>query len=361
MSTSPLSKGNFHPITKGTNLTIPDDILFVTVHDLAAETEGTNRENRFIVGLLLHVKACDTQNHVSLRPSSMGSKFGDSVYYNRFKKVKTSASYRRMFFFMDLFTQGKCFVVFERDQDDENIYWRDIAARGNSRVGDIFLITEPKKVYCEIKGHLSVVNTDGPFIPIKVPTTITSFMPSIPDRDTFIGYFLKGHRISVQNNISLETKCSGNFCDRLFPKLIPCGCYQSETRGAGIVFKQNVSFHGGFIGGETCVVTCSSLRFTELLFSNPIPSNVSHNTNIIPKLRQIRNAMKDLVAYVNLNGGWTIAGWFRPTVVSEVGTDDTVSDETFGFRISFIQPTDENIFTDDEFKALQKDPGTFLF
>ena len=71
--------------------------------------------------------------------------------------------------------------------------------------------------------------------------------------------------------------------------------------------------------------------------------------------------MKDLVEYVNLNGGWTIAGWFRPTVASEGGTGETVSDETFGFQISYIQPTDINIFMDDDFKALQKDPNTFLF
>lgn len=212
-----------------------------------------------------------------------------------------------------------------------------------------------------MKGHLSVVNTEGPFVPIKVPTTITSFMPSIPDRDTFIGYFLKSHTISVQNVIPWETRCTGSFCDRLFPKVIHCGCYQGEARSAGIVLKQDITFAGGFVGGETCVATCSSLRFTELLFSSAIPSNISNNTNIIPKLRQIRNAMRDLVEYVNLNGGWTIAGWFRPNVVSEVGSNETVSDETFGFRISFIQPTDENMTTDDGFKALQKDPNAFLF
>ena len=360
MASSPLSRTNFIPVLRGSALDLPANRVFTTVHELAADSELSNREDRFLVAMLLRVKASESNSTVSLLPTPTSSRVGENYLNNqRLKRRKTNASYRRIFFFLDLLTQGKCFVIFEEDQGDENNYWRDMNARSSSRVGDIFLITEPHRIESEINGHLSVVRTEREFIPIEMPATMHSFMPTIPDRDTFIGYFLKERQIVLHNIISCDTRCAGTFCDRLYPRVSPCGCYQ-RTNNQSHVLKQDIEFNGG-LGGTECLVTCSSLRFSELLFSSALPFNTSNNTNIIPKLPQLRVALRLLVTYVNQNGGWTISGWFRQGTVREAGTEELVFNDTLGIRISYIQPTDHTILANEGFKALQLDPATFLF
>jgi hypothetical protein len=364
MATDTILQANFQPTVRDCNITLPAQRTFTNIHTLADNCETFNNENHFLVAQLLHVKACQNENSFALNATSSAARFrgGNSIYQSS-KKAKTSAQYRRMFFFMDLLTKGACFVIFEQNRNDEISYWLDINARANVRVGDIMLITEPRQIEHDITGSLSVVTTERAFIPIEWPTTMISYMPGIPENDTFLGFHVKHKDITLKNINSVLTQCNGSFCDRLFPDVTPCGCYQNNAgRGysAHHVFKQDIVFDAGIIGAERSTATCSSLRFTELLFTRAVPTNITRNTHVWPRLDAIRHALRELVEFVNQAGGWTICGWFRVGTVNDSSGVQVLSD-TYGLHISYIHPSHEDILDDDDFKELQKDPSIFFF
>jgi hypothetical protein len=181
--------------------------------------------------------------------------------------------------------------------------------------------------------------------------------------EIFSGFNLTNVRLEKLNNITcVDTTCSGDFCDRLFPKASPCGCYQTGARGYPVnhVFQMDFVFDIEGSTGEPKVITCTSLRFTELLFREALPSNMGRENYIIPKMAELRTAFRTLVTYVNGHGGWTISGWFRSSTTSETGTNEQVFSHTIGLHISYIQPANPNIFQDQGFLALRKNPRTFL-
>lgn len=224
------------------------------------------------------------------------------------------------------------------------------------------LITEPHRIENEIGGHLSVVKTDRAFLPILRPYSMKTFMPVVPDQDTFIGFNIHKTKIELNNIISVDTCCTGIFCDRLYPKSNPCGCYQSNQRnyGANHVFKCQIQFNSGVPGSDDIVCSCSSLRLTELLFNASLPANMSRSTYIEPRLEELRQSLRDIANYINFHGEWTIAGWLRPSFTQEVGTAEQVYSETYGFHISYIYPADLDALENEDFKALQVVPTDFL-
>jgi hypothetical protein len=365
MTSNSILQPDFEAVVRNCNITLPEGKIFCSVLTLVNCPDSFNTENHFLVGQLLHMKACQNESSFALNSTSTASRFrGGNNIYQSYKKPKSTASYRRMFFFMDLLSNGDCFVIFEKDKNDEMSYWQDLNARANIRVGDIMLITEPNQIQNTIAGSLNVVTTDRAFIPINIPKPIVAYMPPIVENDKFAGFYLKNKTIKVVNITSINTNCNGSFCDRLFPDITPCGCYQNNSaRGynANHVLKLQVSFDTGMAGSEVPPITTTSLRLTELLFTRPIPNSITRKGHVLQKLDSIRLALRSLVDFVNEDGGWSISGWFRPSTVSEVGTGGEVLSDTFGLHISYIYPTCEDIINEEEFKNLQKDPNMFFF
>jgi hypothetical protein len=341
-------------------ITLPIGRQLVSIHTLAAATESYDPEKKYLLAMLVHVKA--HQQNVTM-PSTFAVNTARQRGYNTmFKKPRTNNLYRRVFFFLDLLTQGSCFVIFERDRNDELLFWRDMQSRTQARVGDIMLITEPERVENELLGHLSVVKTSRAFLAVHRPRMMTSFMPSIPDQDTFVGFHVQETSVTLQNILSVDTSCNGTFCDRLQPKMKPCGCYQNNKReyGANHVFKLTVRFDSPVPGNDEIVAPCSSLRLTQLLFKATLPPTMSRNTHIEPKLDEIRDLFREVANYINQNGGWSISGWLRPATTQEVGTSEEVYSETYGFHICYIHPANLELLDTAEFQELQKDPIEFF-
>jgi hypothetical protein len=361
MASDTILPPNFEPTVRDCNITLPADATFCNLLTLANCSDSFNTENHFLVGQLLHIKA--SQNDASFALNSTSSRFrGGNNIYDSFKKQKSSARYRRMFFFLDLLSKGACFVIFERDKQDEVAYWQDIYSRARVRVGDVLLITEPNPIQHSISGSLSVVTTSNAFIPIVMPMNMRTYMPTIIESDKFEGFFLKNTTVHLSNIICVQTSCNGSFCDRLFPESCPCGCYQNNSsRGynANHVLKQNLVFQTGIPGSGEMSIGCSSLRFTELLFKRPIPGSVTKN-QVLPRYQAIRTSLRAIVAFVNENGGWSISGWLRPATVTEVGSTGQVLSDTFGLHICYIYPTTDGLVRNDDFKVLQLDPNVFF-
>jgi hypothetical protein len=343
------------------NIGIPDDRQLISIHALASAADNYDTEKKYLVAMLVHVKA---HNNDTSMPSStsLSTQVKHRGYNSMSKRPKVNKTYKRVFFFLDLLTQGACFVIFERDRSDESRYWRDAHSRSNTRVGDIMLITEPQKIENEIAGHLSIVKTDRAFLPLQRPYAMRTFMPVIPDQDSFLGFNIMHTKIVLKNIISVDTSCTGIFCDRLYPRSKPCGCYQTNQRsyGANHVFKFQVQFNSGVPDSEDIIASCSSLRLTELLFNASLPSNMSRSTYIEPRLEELRDSLHNIANFVNDHGEWTIAGWFRPTFTQEVGTEEQTYSETYGFHICYIYPADADVLQREDFKALQKEPTDFL-
>lgn len=364
MSAALLDKSTLVPQVRFVQWHLPPEAKYVSVLDLASINETDNRENYFLVGMLLHVKASQEESSINFsRFTYRGSSSGSSSASNSpTKRHKSSTTYRKVFFFMDLLTRGSCFVIFERDRNDERRFWSQMSARANTRIGDILLIEEPQRVENTVGHSLSVVRTNGSFIPIERPPNLEQHMPELMSEDNFSGFHLCNIPVTLINVNSVDSSCTGTFCDRLFPTATPCGCYQNDARnyGANHVFRQDFVFNIGIDDNQQEAVRCSSLRFTELLFNRPLPANMTRNIYILPNINPIREALRAIVNYVNTHGGWTICGWFRSSVTSETGTSEQVFSHTMGMHISYVQPSDDQVLQDPGFIALQKDPCTFL-
>jgi hypothetical protein len=363
MATDRILDPDFQPTVRDCNITLPQQLTLCSLITLANCPDSFNTENHFLVGLLLHIKGAQNDTSFPLNAASSAARYrrGNNIYEG-FKKQKTSANFRRMFFFLDLLSKGTCFVIFEKQKQDEVAYWQDINARGNVRVGDILLITEPNPIQHSISGSLSVVTTNGAFVPIEIPANMRPYLSPIVESDKFEGFFLRNIDIVLSNIHCVETSCNGSFCDRLFPASLPCGCYQNNSvRGyrANHVLKYNVTFDTGISGYDEVTIPCSSLRITELLFSKPIPGNIT-KSQIIPKYEIIRSSLRAIINFVNNNGGWSVSGWLRPTTVTEVGTTTQVLSDTFGFHISYLYPTTNGIAETNEFMGFRVDPNVLF-
>lgn len=362
-SCPPLCLQDFVPQLCQTNGFLPETLNFTNVHKLTFPNPKHCKEDLFIVAQLVHIRAAsdDMSIPISYTNSSLASRGSGSIF-SRYKKLKTSYTYRRMFFFYDLCTAGRCFVIFETGHNEEKMYWQDVTGRAKARVGDFFLISEPNTIETELKGGLSIVRTTAPFILIKRPPNLTDYIAATPNIDTFTGFNISGVKIQLCSIQCIDTNCQGSFCDRLFPTISSCGCYsQARTQYAKHVFSFDIAFDSGTAFGEETTAKCSSLRFSELFFTQPIPSSIIRSTHVTPKLRQLRESFRALCDYVNNNNAWDIAGWSRPSHGIDNIANDIVSKEVYGFHVSYIHPTNNNILNLQEFKNLQIDTTTFFF
>lgn len=95
----------------------------------------------------------------------------------------------------------------------------------------------------------------------------------------------------------------------------------------------------------------SSTRTSSIFFENfnLLSSNV---INLAPSIhKDVTDKVNKMVANINENGGWTVAGWHRQGVKQSLNGEDIMSDTTKG-HITYLYPTKPEVLDSDAYKEL---------
>lgn len=334
-------------------------------------------DNRILVGCLLAVKYNPAQGAaISASYRSLSSRsFGASA--KQAKIANTSYPYRRLFTFLDVnTTSGKCFVVVEGNSEDEKKLWA--YNRESFRVGDFVMIEEPHNVDTFIGGSIPIVRTDNPFRIIYLPSSsqnIKEIAPRIDTTEEMCGFLfsnVRAQHIQVSGITAIKAICAGFLCDRQVDPshkgnmVTGCGCYtQHRTQSANIVLKMSVSLNKPESNLNNVVVSYLSWRTTNLIFNPPMKTGVTVEMLRTHKQR-IREVFLAISDFIDERGGWTIIGWYKSgtkqdaSAGSDSGASSLVQSDEIGYHISYMFPSNKDVLTDGNFKALQIDPSTLI-
>ena len=149
--------------------------------------------------------------------------------------------------------------------------------------------------------------------------------------------------------------CTGLQCDRQ-KKKGECICIQFAP-GFPLVYSFDVVFEVDpkVMNGETMhVATFRSKRTTNIFFRNF--SEYSSTTTLDREKhmqQKRRRQMREMVVYINSHGGWKIIGWCKKGEVSVEGEAEKVENNDVNLNLSYLYPSNEEIFEHEEFKKLQ--------
>lgn len=331
-----------------------------TAAALPDPTENTT--DRYLIGCLVNVK----YHPKSTGTYSIRQKIGAS---GTSKYLKSSTTYRRMFFWADMLSNGDVFATFEQNNADTNTMFRN-GRKENLKIGDFVLFLEPDPVEHIMPGDVYKVNTIRPWIMIKRPTLGYDIPPTPPREGKQEFFFLRNQKVGIHGFTPVQSVCNGSFCDR--QKSIStmegegCGCYAVDSRISGFVLAVHVkivlpSLRTQMIRGFR------SWRFTNLLFSSTPPSSGQSLEKLEAKIDDIREKGGEIVNYVNDNGGWDVVGWYKRGVQTDGSAsasnnppdvDQLVASDKLKVNITYLYPSNLGIKRNSEFKEKQFDVAT---
>jgi hypothetical protein len=153
--------------------------------------------------------------------------------------------------------------------------------------------------------------------------------------------------------------CAGSCCDqqRLSDsEMEKCGCFQT-THAAKVTLRCDVKLPTSekySSSGDSWVMLFSSWN-TAQLFVTDISWNYINPTDFSQR-QSLREKMKGIEAYINNKGGWTVVGWSRTGVVTDVSSSDdrdNLASANQKPHISYLYPSDPEVVDSNEYKSLK--------
>ena len=265
-----------------------------------------------MVAILLAIKHHSSAGDAHIRPrNSSGQGRAGALQSLRYGS-RQPAPYDRIATFGDASTPGKTFVlILSTVSESESAF--SYVNKGNHSVGDYYIIVEPDHPV-RLLQDCPIITTNKPIIPLLRPTQpiVVNLTTPLPGNQRY--FLITGTNVTLSKVSAEKACCTGVFCDRQaeVSRSSHCGClYTGHT--ANLVLRMNVRFR--YIDDSNnapnvyTVTNFRSLR-TSALFLMPF----TLSTDTLPYLQQednIREAVRNINAYINGNGGWTICGWYR--------------------------------------------------
>jgi len=189
---------------------------------------------------------------------------------------------------------------------------------------------------------MSILSISQPLLPLSQPE-LPTIPYSIAEKGTSRGFVLKGVELSVEAPLLVKTGCMGRLCDcRVVNSQNTCSCYQMDRNtGKCHVLVMDVTIIADDLVDTLVATNWSSLRFTEMGFSSPLPSDVNEDSYQVTAT--VCQKFSALVDYINSHVGWTVMGWHCRGVARDAsasGADDTqLLSEKSTLHFEMITPT----------------------
>jgi hypothetical protein len=326
----------------------------VSVHRCEEEDYDMKSEDNILVGLLVSIKHHSTtsSNNIKLRfggiaqnSSSRGSTFA------KLRGGNMNATYDRLFFFADLNTPGKCFVILTETVNKSDLLMS--YAQHSVGVGDIFAIIEPDQVVRSLQGDLPLINTSKALYPL-LNSGFASVVPLVvPEVGKQRYFYLKKVSVELSKVEAVKATCNGTLCDRQNPILRTgsCGClYYNRT--CSIVLDMTVTFKTTDSNGYENQYSVPHFRSwrTSQVFIHPT-AMTADSAVFLEHTREIRNVAANIKNIVNQNEGWTIVGWYRKGEIVDASAEPNdagseITSDNHPIHVSYLYPTKPSCLDD---------------
>jgi hypothetical protein len=255
-----------------------------------------------------------------------------------------NVTYDRLFFFADLNTPGKCFVILT-----ETVNRSDLAmsfAQQNVGIGDVFAIIEPDQVVRCLQADLPLINTSKPLYPL-LNFGFESVVPLVvPETGKQRYFYLKNVLVEMSKVEATKASCSGTLCDRqnFIIQTGSCGCLYFN-RTCSVVLDMTVTFTTVDTNGYKNQYSVPHFRSwrTSKVFIHPT-AMTADNEVFFAHTREIRNVVANIKNNVNQNEGWTIVGWYRKGEMIDASSQSNdagseITSDNHPIHISYLYPT----------------------
>jgi hypothetical protein len=319
----------------------------VSVHLCEAEDYDANSEDNILVGLLVTIKHSSTSSSNNVKLRFGGAAQNNNSRSSTFTKLRAgnmNATYDRLFFFADLNTPGKCFVILTENGSRSDFLLSH--AQHTVSVGDIFAIIEPDQVVHALKGDLPLVNTSKPLYPL-VNSGLASVVPLvIPEAGKQHYFYLENVSVHLTKVEAVKASCSGTLCDRQSPivQTGSCGCLY-YNRSCSIVLDMTVTFNTIDRNGYENSYSVPHFRSwrTSKVFIHPMAMTADSSV-YLAHTREIRDVASNIKNIVNANHGWSIAGWYRKGEILDASAEPSsagneITSDNHPIHISYLYPT----------------------
>ena len=149
--------------------------------------------------------------------------------------------------------------------------------------------------------------------------------------------------------VAINTLCSAETCDRIKSATSvgsQCSCFNQYSRNGNtarnVCIKLDFKFRPNQQGGFVVIENFTSLRTSRLLFANETISFDCQTLQNNTVASRIATSWKNLVRYVNSNGGWTIMGWYVRAAKNDEDKqehDEEAMYESIKTNITYLYPT----------------------
>lgn len=310
----------------------------VSLQDIVSNNGDTycqSSDNKFVVGIVTNVVR-NNQNNIT--------SYFANFYNKQNEKKKTTKTFDRMIFFMDVFSlSGQCGVIIYNNNDKAHQSLSLVISSDNAVLpGTAIAIMEPtyEKLYLGDNNDMPILLDDDmkSIIPLDMKENkwiwqrefpISTLITDVGTRAfLYKKVFLKLNHVQI-----VKSNCTGQLCDRIHKEdgSTSCFCF-STPHTQSLVLSCNVFVYNNLdLDNSTHFIHVNrhfqSYRFTMLLTDRVIIDTTmiaDETQKYQPKLRLHVSAY---VKYVNEHGGWTIMGWYRNALKQDanVTTDDRKS------------------------------------
>lgn len=272
---------------------------------------------------------------------------------------------------LDAKASGEMVYLLQGEHQNNRLWQRDNQMRDNGTlsIGCYFRILCPEFVTNYVNNETPLISTLRPAILMETPTTIPSVRVQNLGQDQSRAFVLNSANLFVQGIQVIESPCNGNVCDKQRIHELKggkCSCYSWKDLKSRCVFNHNIIIsHLAPANHQPLKIWeehYTSQKFSQLYLTKPVPNNVRlahmQDSN---EYFDIRECVQEMCDYVNLNGGWTVVGWYSLGMVTDKAlvnnnneTEAKVEAGETKHHIISVYPTRESFRTPnhDDYKAL---------
>lgn len=342
--------------------TIPRRYQPITIVELSSASP-----KRFRTAIYLQIVRIVSGSNID--PS--GAKATSFTYYNKKHQQEKNGTYKRLILCMVFGTHQLVYLV-ENTGTNENLWSKSPQHRdsGVITIGTIFALLNPLPIKSELS-NIRMIETEGGVVIMRSPTSYKS-VPIISNiaQNVTRGFVLNNKEIDILACSALKTRCSGLFCDKqrsyeLKNSQKGCGCYSMISCLSSIVMKLSFGFDLNNSSDEIIEIEhFCSLQFMRLFLSDALPHSTQRNMldgNEV--LDDVFDALDNIFNYININGGFTIIGWYKLGNKSDASNNDSINHELTGkmnYHVTNLYPTNKSITKRAEFNRMNFDVATLF-
>ena len=227
---------------------------------------------------------------------------------------------------------GICFAILSKTPDESRKLLTNFIVKGSAIVGETVYITESV-----FQNDFLGKDYNLPSLAVKdalIPYCFPQYRPVQIDSDSTPGvtkfFHIHSKQISLDLTSMVKMQCTGEECDRLLlqGKAKTCGCINNLINQKDLAIETDLYLNDMDDNGTTKACMFRSWQLTKLCIVIMQDFELSQFQGLLRA--PFCGAVREIIRYVNTNGGWNIVGWIHRGLV----IDALEHNEVNGFQVA---------------------------